>query len=85
MDKICNDCGMGYDDAQRLTFCPHDEIMPADDLARKDQGIALLGKEVRFNHQPDGPWYRICSVGFRGMVQIEGIPGEFAPHLFVSR
>ena len=79
----CKDCGSEFDDAARLTFCPHDEIMPADDLEQKKLGLALIGKPVRFAHEPNGPVRSVQSVGWNGMVTLEGMAGEFAPHLFV--
>ncbi len=80
----CEECGLHYDDARRLTYCPHEPLMPDDDLARKDAGMALFGKTVRFNHQRDsGPDMRVQSVGWNGMVTIDAFPGEFAPHLFI--
>jgi hypothetical protein len=57
--------------------------MPIADLAQKDAGLALLGKYVRFAHrQFDGP-RRVTGVGWNGMVMLDGMSGEFAPHLFI--
>lgn len=84
MDRTCDDCGMRYDDARRLTYCPHDPLMSDADLAQKDMAISLTGKTIRFNHQHDtGPDFRVQSVGWNGMVTLDAFPGEFAPHLFV--
>jgi hypothetical protein len=46
---------------------------------------ALLGKFVRFAHQADsGPdYYCVVMKGDGSMVEILGLPGWFAPHLFV--
>lgn len=86
MNVTCWECGLAYDDADRLTFCPHELIMPADDLARKKAAIALMdgGSTVRFNHQRDsGPDFHILGIDFIGMVTLRELPGYFAPHLFV--
>jgi hypothetical protein len=52
-------------------------------MERKDAAIRLLGRTVRFAHQPEGPDRRIDSIGWSGMVTVAGMAGEFAPHLFV--
>ena len=78
----CQTCKQRYDDAQRLTYCPHDKLMSDEDLAQKDAGLALLGKKVCFRHMPDGPAYLVQSCGWNGMVSLAGMSGEFAPHLF---
>jgi hypothetical protein len=83
MERRCEWCGAIYDDADSLTFCPHAPIMAAEDLARKDAGLALLGRRVRFAHQPDGPAHEIVAVGWNGMVALRDLTGEFAPHLFI--
>lgn len=83
MNVNCLDCGKRYDDARHLTFCPHDPLMSDADLKQKDAGLALLGKVVRFNHEPDGPTHRVQWVGYNGMVGIDTYRGDFAPHLFV--
>lgn len=79
----CNACGTDYDDADRLTYCPHDLIMPAKDLEQKKAALALAGHPVCFAHQPQGPSHRIQSIGWNGMVTLADMTGEFAPHLFV--
>jgi hypothetical protein len=79
----CKDCGERFDDAERLTFCPHDRFMSAPDLEQKKAGIALIGKRVCFAHQPNGPAHSIQSVGWNGMVTLTDMAGEFAPHLFL--
>ena len=84
MITTCDDCGSAYDDARRLTYCPHDEFMSEDDLAQKDLAISLCQKPVRFRHQPDGLAHRIQAIGFTGMVTLVDMVGEFAPHLFVE-
>jgi hypothetical protein len=84
MMTTCTDCGLTYDDARRMTFCPHEPLMSDEDLAQKDAAIALLGRRIRFNHQREtGPDMRVRSVGWNGMVTVDALPGEFAPHLFV--
>jgi hypothetical protein len=81
----CSQCDSSYDDAERLTFCPHEPIMDEDDLAQKKAALALLGKELFFAHQPEGPFHRIQSINWNGMITLDGMPGEFAPHLFGAR
>ena len=80
----CDKCGTEYDDADRLTICRHELIMSADDLVQKKQAIGLVGRTVRFAHEPNGPDRRISSVSWNGMVTIDGMDGVFAPHLFVK-
>ncbi len=82
MVVTCPKCQAQIDDADQTTICPHPLIVPAEDLAQKKAGVALLGKEVTFRHQPDGPYKKVQSIGWNGMVMIEGFVGEFAPHLF---
>lgn len=79
----CEQCGVAFDDADRSTICPHAMIMPADDLAQKKAGIALIDRDICFAHQPNGPVRRVQSVGWNGMVTLRDMAGEFAPHLFV--
>lgn len=81
----CTDCGATYDDADRVTICPHDLIMPAADLEQKKLGLELIGRDICFAHEPNGPVRRVQSVGWNGMVTITGMAGEFAPHLFVVK
>ena len=85
MIVTCNKCRASYDDAERLTYCPHDLLMPREDLERKKQALKIIGKRVRFRHMvyDVGPSYRVSSVSWNGMVGLEGMVGEFAPHLFV--
>ena len=79
----CNGCGTDYDDAERLTFCPHERIMPAADMEQKKAGLALIGKRVCFAHQPKGPAHHVQAVGWNGMVVLADMVGEFAPHIFI--
>lgn len=83
MIVTCPDCAATYDDADRTTICPHELIMPAKDLARKKAALELIGKDLCFAHEPNGPVRRVQAVGWNGMVTIAGMVGEFAPHLFV--
>ncbi len=46
-------------------------------------GMDLLGRDVRFAHEPDGPVHRVLAVGSNGMVTLYNMAGEFAPHLFI--
>lgn len=84
MDRVCEECGGSYDDARCLTYCPHDPFLSEFEVAQKDCAISLLGKSVRFVHEwRTGPDRRVQSVNFVGMVTLEDMIGEFAPHLFV--
>lgn len=84
MERNCSGCGQRYDDARCLTYCPHNPFMAPDDLERKDLGLNLLGKKVRFAHHDQGPYRRVVSVGWNGMVSLEGMTGEFGPHIFIE-
>lgn len=85
MFMICGDCKKCYDDARRSTECPHGQFLSDDKIERKDLAMSIIGKDVCFAHMPDGPRYRVQSVGWDGMVTLAGdeMVGEFAPHLFV--
>lgn len=78
----CVTCGEAFDDAARTTICPHQLLMSDAHLRQKDLAYALMGKVVRFAHQPDGPDHRIVSCNYIGMVTLRDIVGEFAPSLF---
>jgi hypothetical protein len=45
-------------------------------------GLHLLGNRVRFRHLPPGTGVLCTDLHDNGMVEIEGLPGQFAPHLF---
>lgn len=80
----CAECGRNYDDARRLTYCPHEPFLSEFEAAQKDCAMSLFDKPVRFHHQwKTGPDHRVQSVGFTGMVTLVDMVGEFAPHLFV--
>lgn len=82
MRVICAQCREYFDDADRSTICPHDLLMPQDLLDQKKLGLALLGRQVRFNHMTSGRTMRVESVQWDGMITVEGLVGLFAPHLF---
>ena len=82
MIRTCELCDRQFDDARQLTFCPHAKLMSDADMDQKILGLSLIGKTLTFNHEPDGPERRVSSVGWNGMVSINGMDGEFAPHLF---
>ncbi len=87
MIVTCRKCGKSFDDACRFTYCPHRLFLTRDEAEQKDLGLKLLmdGKPVRFAHQREsGPSYRINACGRMGMLTLEGLAGEFAPHLFVQ-
>lgn len=83
MITVCEDCKMRYDDARSFTNCPHVAFLSVTEGKRKDAAISLLGRQVRFNHQAeDDAVYLVNSVGRYGMVTLDKLSGEFAPHLF---
>lgn len=84
MNVMCSECMKRYDDAERSTICPHELIMPAEDLKRKDLALEIIGKYVQFLHESpgSGPRFFVQSCNFIGMVTLEGMVGEFPPHLF---
>jgi hypothetical protein len=85
MRRNCTECHASYDDAARLTYCPHDPLMSAEDLEQKDAAIKLIAKPLHFAGQPDGPEVRVESISWNGMVTLKGWSGQFAPHLFVIK
>ncbi|HZC23343.1 MAG TPA: hypothetical protein VE866_08390 [Candidatus Binatia bacterium] len=53
------------------------------ELQRK-AAAALVGKRVRFAHDSDRPEnYFYVTLARNGMVELEGMAGEFAPQLFI--
>jgi hypothetical protein len=83
MKRECRKCRAGYDDAERSTICPHDRLKPPEMQDQWEAGHKLLGHRIRFVHMPEGSGYECYALTFEGMVSIAGLPGEFAPHLFV--
>jgi hypothetical protein len=83
MNVTCPTCKTEYDDAERLTYCPHDLLYPPEILKQKDLALSLVGKRVRFRHQTDYEARFVTTVLHDGMIVVEGLTGEFAPHLFV--
>lgn len=81
----CDKCHKNYNDSREFTFCPHEQFLTDDELRQKDLAISLLGKQVRFASpklpEPKQP-YRIVAVDWHGMVEVSGMSGWFAPHLF---
>jgi hypothetical protein len=62
------------------------KAMPMRETADEQMLDAMLiGAEVHFNHQPAGPYYKITKINEAGEVEIDGLPGLFAPHLFKRR
>lgn len=86
MQQVCRLCNKDYDDAECWTTCPHELLMPREDLERKAAAFDLLLKspQVRFNHLTDQDAMRIQSITWDGFINLYELPGNFAPHLFVS-
>jgi hypothetical protein len=62
----------------------HRFAVTAWDSARLKAAAELFGKRVRFAHMAEGEeTYRVRSMHSDGMVEIDGLGGLFAPHLFV--
>ncbi len=78
MQVTCENCDACYDDARCWTYCPHDRFISDEDVARKDLAYSLVGKQLLF----DGAPTYVEAISGRGMVDIKGFSGEFAPHLF---
>jgi hypothetical protein len=84
MNRTCEDCLQQYDDARCSTICPHQALMPDEDLNRKEKAFNLLGKRLRFAHIAEGAEeVRVQSIGWNGMVTLAGWSGEFSPDIFV--
>jgi hypothetical protein len=83
MKRQCHKCRARYDDAEQWTICPHDRLKSPEMQAQWEVGYKLLGHRIRFAHMPEGSGYDCIGLTFEGMVSIAGLPGEFAPHLFV--
>ena len=81
MTSDCSKCGAHYDDAERITICPHELIKPRWMMEQHNRAIHLLGRLVVFNNMLDGEPMRVTSVNFEGMLTVDALPGEFAPHL----
>lgn len=48
-----------------------------------ERAARLVGRRVRFAHQPEERCYRVLRASVDGLVEIEQHAGLFAPHLFV--
>jgi hypothetical protein len=52
---------------------------------RRELAASLLGKQVVFRHLPPTLMpARVLAVSDDGMVEVEGLAGEFAPDLFME-
>ena len=84
MQTTCLICQLSYDDADCYTICPHEPLMSLAQREQKKLAISLLGKDLRFHHMtPQNPTYRIISINYEGMVNLDGMAGQFAPNLFI--
>lgn len=79
----CPDCNASYDDARLSTICPHEAFLTVQQAEQKDLAMKLAGKRVSFVNMSDTAVYRIRAVRWDGMVELDELAGEFAPHLFV--
>lgn len=82
MTTKCSTCGVTYDDAKCVTYCPHNQFLTDQQFQQKDKAISLLGKKVHFAHQTPENVHTVQAVVFDGMIEISGMAGQFAPHLF---
>lgn len=82
MITICRDCNASYDDARMWTICPHEPFLTVEQALQKDLAAKLIGKRIRFAHQSEAETHLITSILWDGMVTLDDLPGEFAPHLF---
>jgi hypothetical protein len=46
--------------------------------------LSFCGKTVRFNHLPDSEPIRVLRVTIDGMLEIEGLAGQFGPSWFTK-
>lgn len=85
----CRNCLRPYDDAVCWTLCPHARFIDEKTARDKDLAFSLMGKSIRFSHDPDGKigTYTVQSMNYQGMVTLritggQVMVGEFSPHLF---
>lgn len=70
--------------ASRKSWNRHIPMNRADVSAAVPDPVWKVGELVRFAHiRAGGPVHRVTAVGAGGMIEIEGMTGEFAAHLFV--
>ncbi len=85
MITYCKFCDVNYDDAKCTTICPHEQFISDKLAAQKDLAFSLIDKDLYFAHRREGDTFRIQSIGHDGMVELRGMVGQFAPHLFVVK
>jgi len=57
--------------------------MSEEKEAQRKAGLALVGKLVFFRHRPEGVGVALVTAcDPEGMVELQGMAGKFAPHLF---
>lgn len=83
MTQDCPHCGLNFDDYEQSTICPHQRLRSQAMQEQWEAAMHLLGNKVRFNHWESGTGRHCHGVTYDGMLHIEGMTGEFAPHLFV--
>ncbi len=82
MERTCETCHATYDDARETTFCSHPFLRSMEMEAQFNLGLKLLGRKVRLAHLPTGTGKTCITLYHDGMVEIEGMAGRFAPHIF---
>lgn len=76
MNRTCDICFTCYDDATRLTVCPHERFI-SDEIARqKDLAFSLVGRRLRLNIADSIQPVCIQSIDHRGMVTLRTVDGE---------
>lgn len=73
MNRICLDCNKEYDDVRCLTYCPHDPLMPDEDMERKIYALKIFDckKEVASKKDPNIHGF-VTSVGYKGHITLSG-------------
>jgi hypothetical protein len=83
MRIACPKCGKVFDERLSWMQCPHKTFLTNEEDEQRLLGLALLGKRVQFLHRDIAQeTYRVTVVHWNGMVEIDKMPGEFAPDLF---
>ena len=54
MIVICDKCQLEYDDARRLTICPHDKLLPDEDMERKIKALQIFDSRKTYRVKGSG-------------------------------